>query len=237
MAAYILKGPSTNPLDKTTHYFYETTVGAGLPIISTLRDLIKTGDQIDEIEGILSGTLSFIFNSLSETKLFSEVVTIAKEEGYTEPDPRDDLSGIDIARKLVILAREIGLEINVDDVKIENLLPESLFDDSSVEEFLKKLPKYDSNMTEKVSEASKRNEVLRYVGVIRASGECFIELKAYSNDHPFANLRGSENIILFKTMRYKTYPLIVQGPGAGAAVTSAGLFAELLRLADLLGNS
>ncbi|OLS22548.1 MAG: Bifunctional aspartokinase/homoserine dehydrogenase 1 [Candidatus Heimdallarchaeota archaeon LC_2] len=234
---YILKGPSTNPLDKTTHYFYETTVGAGLPIISTLKDLIKTGDQIDEIEGVLSGTLSFIFNNLSEIKSFSEVVKIAKREGYTEPDPRDDLSGIDIARKLVILAREIGLKINVEDVKIQSLLPDSLFDDSSVEDFLNKLPEYDSNMAEKVSQASNENKVLRYVGVIRASGECFIELKPYPNNHPFANLRGSENIILFKTMRYKTYPLIVQGPGAGAAVTSAGVFAELLRLADLLGNS
>lgn len=234
---YILKGPSTNPLDKTTHYFYETTVGAGLPIISTLKDLIKTGDKVVEIEGILSGTLSFIFNNLNSTSKFSDVVILAKNEGYTEPDPRDDLSGIDVARKLVILAREMGLQINVEDVRIQNILPEILFDDSTVEDFLSKLPVYDAKMTANIIDADKRNEVLRYVGVIRASGECFVELKSYPKDHPFTNLRGSENIILFKTMRYQTHPLIVQGPGAGAAVTSAGVFAELLRLADLLGNS
>ncbi|MHA2402250.1 MAG: bifunctional aspartate kinase/homoserine dehydrogenase I [Candidatus Kariarchaeaceae archaeon] len=234
---YIHKGPSTNPLDKTTHYFYETTVGAGLPIISTLKDLIKTGDVVTEIEGILSGTLSFIFNILSETTPFSEIVKLAKEKGYTEPDPRDDLSGMDIARKLVILAREIGLKIDVDDVTIEPLLPEHLFDDPNVEEFLVNLTKYDSDMVQRISVAKENKQVLRYVGVININGECSISLKPYPMTHPFANLHGSENIILFKTKRYDTYPLIVQGPGAGAAVTSGGVFADLLRLADLLGSS
>lgn len=234
---FIQKGPSTNPLDKTTHYFYETTAGAGLPIISTLKDLIKTGDKIIEIEGVLSGTLSFIFNNLSAELPFSEIVKRAKEEGYTEPDPRDDLSGLDIARKLVILAREMGLKIEVDDVKIEKLLPEKSFLSSSIDAFLEDLPTYDHLMSQKLSEATSKNEVLRYVGVIQASGKCDIQLKSYPINHPFANLRGSENVVLFKTQRYHTYPLIVQGPGAGAAVTAAGVFAELLRLADLLGNS
>ncbi|MCE7734610.1 MAG: bifunctional aspartate kinase/homoserine dehydrogenase I, partial [Candidatus Heimdallarchaeota archaeon] len=234
---FIYKGPSTNPLDKTTHYFYETTAGAGLPIISTLQDLIKTGDKVIEIEGVLSGTLSFIFNNLSDKQAFSEIVKLAKKEGYTEPDPRDDLSGLDIARKLVILAREMGLETEVDDVKIEKLLPESSFQATSIDIFLEDLPSYDQAMSQKVSEAASKDEVLRYVGVIKANGECDIQLKSYSKTHPFANLRGSENVVLFKTERYQTYPLIVQGPGAGAAVTAAGVFAELLRLADLLGNS
>ncbi|MFV2016451.1 MAG: bifunctional aspartate kinase/homoserine dehydrogenase I, partial [Candidatus Heimdallarchaeota archaeon] len=221
----------------TTHYFYETTAGAGLPIISTLKDLIKTGDKVIEIEGVLSGTLSFIFNNLSDELTFSEIVKQAKEEGYTEPDPRDDLSGLDVARKLVILAREMGLSTEVEDVKIEKLLPENSFQASSIDAFLEDLPSYDQSMSQKVSEAASKDEVLRYVGVIKANGECDIQLKSYSKNHPFANLRGSENVVLFKTERYQTYPLIVQGPGAGAAVTAGGVFAELLRLADLLGNS
>ena len=217
------------------HYLYETTVGAGLPIINTLRDLIQTGDQVLKIEGVLSGTLSYIFNTFDGTKPFSEIVQEAREEGYTEPDPRDDLSGMDVGRKLVILAREMGLDLELDDVRIESLVPESLRN-GSVEEFFERLPKYDQAMTDLLIQARGRDEVLRYVGVVNSEGPCSVELKSYPRSHAFAGTSGSDNIVAFKTQRYHTQSLIVQGPGAGPDVTAGGVFADLLRLASYLGG-
>ncbi len=200
------------------YFLYETNVGAGLPIIHTLRDLIETGDEIIKIEGVLSGTLSYIFNSLDGSRTFSEIVREAHSLGYTEPDPREDLSGIDVARKLIILAREMGLEVEMDAVQVESLVPED-----------------DVSIARRLNSARTRNEVLRYVGTINSDGTMTAGLCAYPLEHPFASLTGSDNIVSFQTARYNTQPMIVRGPGAGPEVTAAGVFADLLRLASFLG--
>ena len=218
------------------HYLYETTVGAGLPILNTLCDLIQTGDQIIKIEGVLSGTLSYIFNTFDGSKPFSGIVEEARRNGYTEPDPRDDLSGMDVGRKLVILAREMGLDLELEDVRIESLVPESLRR-GSVGEFLQGLPQHDEAMTGRLDQARGRGEVLRYVGLIDPEGKCSVELKSYPRSHAFAGTTGSDNIVAFTTQRYRTQSLIVQGPGAGPEVTAGGVFADLLRLASYLGGS
>ncbi|KAK4747695.1 hypothetical protein SAY87_014281 [Trapa incisa] len=219
-----------------THYFYEATVGAGLPIISTLRGLLETGDKILKIEGIFSGTLSYIFNNFIGKRPFSEVVAEAKEAGYTEPDPRDDLSGTDVARKVIILARECGLKLELADIPVESLVPEPLRASESAEEFMEKLPKFDKEMTGKLQDAEDAGQVLRYVGVVDvANHRGVVEMQKYSKDHPFAQLSGSDNIIAFTTTRYRDQPLIVRGPGAGAQVTAGGIFSDILRLASYLG--
>ncbi|CAL1363992.1 unnamed protein product [Linum trigynum] len=219
-----------------THYFYEATVGAGLPIISTLRGLLETGDKILQIEGIFSGTLSYIFNNFVGTRAFSDVVSEAKEKGYTEPDPRDDLSGTDVARKVIILARESGLKLELSDIPVQSLVPEPLRASASAEEFMNQLPQFDQDIAKERQAAEAEGYVLRYVGVVdvtRAEGR--VELRRYKKDHAFAQLAGSDNIIAFTTSRYKEQPLIVRGPGAGAQVTAGGVFSDILRLASYLG--
>lgn len=219
-----------------THYFYEATVGAGLPIISTLRGLLETGDKILRIEGIFSGTLSYIFNNFIGTRAFSDVVAEAKQAGYTEPDPRDDLSGTDVARKVIILARESGLKLELSDIPVQSLVPQPLRASASVEEYMQRLPQFDSEMARERQEAEDAGDVLRYVGVVDAvSEEGRVEMRRYKKDHPFAQLSGSDNIIAFTTTRYKEQPLIVRGPGAGAQVTAGGIFSDILRLASYLG--
>ena len=216
------------------YFLYETNVGAGLPIIHTLRDLIETGDEIVKIEGVLSGTLSYIFNSLNGTRTFSEIVREAHGLGFTEPDPREDLSGVDVARKLIILAREMGLEVEMDSVQVESMVPEDLRS-ASVDEYLNSLGKHDQAVAELLSSAHAQGAVLRYVGTIDADGNMSAGLRTYPREHPFANLTGSDNIVSFQTARYNAQPMIVRGPGAGPAVTAAGVFADLLRLASFLG--
>ncbi|XXG48440.1 hypothetical protein AAC387_Pa02g2887 [Persea americana] len=219
-----------------THYFYEATVGAGLPIISTLRGLLETGDKILRIEGIFSGTLSYIFNNFIGNRAFSEVVAEAKQAGYTEPDPRDDLSGTDVARKVIILARESGLKLELSDIPVQSLVPEPLRLSASADEFMERLPKYDADIAKKRHDAEAADDVLRYVGVVDVINEKGnVELRRYKKDHPFSQLSGSDNIIAFTTMRYKEQPLIVRGPGAGAQVTAGGVFSDILRLASYLG--
>ena len=216
------------------YFLYETNVGAGLPIISTLRGLIETGDEIIKIEGVLSGTLSYIFNSLDATRTFSQIVREAHKLGLTEPDPREDLSGVDVARKLIILAREMGLKVEMEHVHVESMVPEDLRA-TSVQEYLKTLDIHDPAISELLKAASDRSEVLRYVGTIDRDGQMSAQLRSYPLDHPFANLTGSDNIVSFQTARYNTQPMIVRGPGAGPEVTAAGVFADLLRLASFLG--
>lgn len=221
------------------HFLYSTNVGAGLPIIQTLRDLHRTGDRILRIEGVFSGTLSFIFNSFDGDKPFSEVVKEARARGYTEPDPRDDLSGMDVARKLVILAREIQLPVELNDVKIESLVPSELRK-GDTESYLRALPLQDSAMKKLIETAQNRDEVIRYVGTLEPSGPCGewvaqVGLQFFPQSHPFARISGSDNIVAFRTQRYDTQPLVIQGPGAGPAVTAAGVFADLLRLSSYLG--
>jgi aspartokinase/homoserine dehydrogenase 1 len=216
------------------HYLYETTVGAALPVIQTLRDLVQTGDEIVEIEGILSGTLSYLFNSFDGSRSFSSLVAQARELGYTEPDPRDDLSGTDVARKVVILAREIGMNVELADVELQGLVPEELTQ-GPVSEFLAALPQYDAQMERLRREAEAKGEVLRFVGRVGRNGNASVALRSYRTTHPFARIQLTYNIVLFRTSRYNENPLVVQGPGAGREVTAAGVFADLLRLVSYLG--
>lgn len=218
------------------HFLYEATVGAGLPVIATLRDLVRTGDRVTRVEGVLSGTLSYVFNVWDGSTRFSEVVRQAKALGYTEPDPRDDLSGTDVARKLVILAREMGVEIELSDVQIESLVPDCAKDATSVAEFLDRLADDDARMAERLAAAKARGEVLRYVGVVDAQGVARVSLASYDGAHPFAGLGASDNIFAFTTSRYAQRPLVVQGPGAGPEVTAGGVFGDLLRLAGWIAG-
>jgi aspartokinase/homoserine dehydrogenase 1 len=208
-------------------FHYETTAGAGLPFIKTLQDLNMTGDQVNEIEGVFSGTLSYLFNNYDGELEFSKMVADAREKGFTEPDPRDDLSGMDVARKLVILAREMNLSIGISDVSVESLVPEKLRD-ISVDDYLDQLSEYDEAMNLRLAEARNNNKVLRYIAKLDSSGKASVKLDAISIDHPFAELKGSENVIKYMTDRYSDYPLVHKGPGAGAEVTAAGIFSDLL---------
>ncbi len=216
------------------HYLYEATVGAGLPIIQTLRDLRETGDEIRRIEGIFSGTLAYLFNTWDGTQQFSAVVAAAKSMGYTEPDPRDDLSGMDVARKLIILGREMGLRLDLSDVAVESLVPQALAG-CTVEEFLARLGEFDARMLDRLAAARSSKHVLRYVGSVDAQGRAQVGLVELPATHPFANIALTDNIVRFQTARYDRNPLIVQGPGAGPAVTAAGVFADLLRICAYLG--
>ncbi|KAF8680316.1 Homoserine dehydrogenase [Rhizoctonia solani] len=222
-------------------YLNESTVGAGLPIISTLKDLIATGDKVIKIEGVLSGTLSYIFNEYSKPgggdSAFSSIVKVAREKGYTEPHPGDDLNGADVARKLTILSRMIpeltsALPQGYKSVSITSLVPDALTDIASGDEFIARLPEFDVDQAKLRDEATKEGKVLRYAGVIDVkSGTIKAALEKYPVDHPFATaLGGSDNIIAFHTERYSPRPLIVQGAGAGAAVTAMGVVSDLLKL-------
>lgn len=218
------------------HYMYEGTVGAGLPVISTLRTLLDTGDDVLRIEGVFSGTLSFIFNNLSPEKPFSEAVSGAFRRGYTEPDPRDDLTGMDVTRKVITLARDCGAKVELGNVNTENLVPEPLRKIAGAAEFMEALPQCDADMQQRVVEADARGEVLRYVGSYDTeSGVCQVMLRPYPKTHPFAQLTSTECIISFTTTRYSIPPLIVRGPGAGPPVTAAGCFGDLISLARYCG--
>jgi aspartokinase/homoserine dehydrogenase 1 len=217
------------------HYLYEATVGAGLPIMQTLRDLRETGDEIRQVEGIFSGTLAYLFNVWDGTQPFSAIVRDAKAKGYTEPDPRDDLSGTDVARKLVILARELGMRLELADVALEGLIPVSL-SGCSVDEFMTRLEELDAPMTAQLTAARAQNQVLRYVAALdAASGKATVGLVRLERSHPFANINLTDNVVRFVTSRYDVNPLVVQGPGAGPQVTAAGVFADLLRVCAYLG--
>ncbi len=214
-------------------FLYETNVGAGLPIIGTIKDLINSGDVILKIEGILSGTLSYIFNNFDGDKKFSEIVMEANDKGYTEPDPREDLNGLDVARKLLILIREAGYKMEMNDIEVENLLPASVKKAVSVKDFFIKLSRFDDHFHQLKENAEKRGNVLRYIAKYE-KGKGNISLCEIDKLHPFYNLFGSDNIVAFHTLHYKERPLVVKGPGAGADVTASGVFADIIRIANYL---
>ena len=218
----------------SARFRYEATVGAGLPVISTLRDLLDTGDTMIGVEGILSGTLAWLFNRYDGRVTFSELVREAHALGYTEPDPRDDLSGIDVARKLVILAREAGVPLAIEDVEVESLVPASLREVDATT-FFERLSDLDPAIAERYAAAERAGCVLRYVAHLDRDGRARVGLTELSHNHAFAHLRLTDNIVQFTTERYRDNPLVVQGPGAGPEVTAAGVFADVLRVAAALG--
>ncbi|MFA6680838.1 MAG: bifunctional aspartate kinase/homoserine dehydrogenase I [Sphaerochaeta sp.] len=215
-------------------FLYETTVGAGLPVICTLKDLVQTGDRIHRIEGIVSGTLAWLFSQYDGSVPFSTLVREAREMGFTEPDPRDDLSGMDVGRKSVILARELGYEVEVDDIPIQSLVPEHL-QELPLEQFLDKLEDLDGPIQKLYAQATANNEKLRYVGIVDKDGNCSASLESFPLSHAFAQATGTDNVICFTTDRYLEQPLVIKGPGAGRAVTAGGVFSDILRLAAYLG--
>ena len=210
-------------------FLFEANVGAGLPIIRTINDLCNSGDKILRIEAVLSGTLNFIFNTISKDVPFSKTVEMAKAEGYSEPDPRVDLSGKDVVRKLVILAREAGYEINQEDVEIKLFIPERFFE-GSIEDFWKNLPSLDADFEARRAVLEKENKVWRFVAKFE-NGRGSVSLEEFNRDHSFYVLEGSNNIVLLTTERYNEYPMLIQGYGAGASVTAAGVFADIMSLA------
>ena len=210
-------------------FLFETNVGAGLPIIRTINDLCNSGDKILRIEAVLSGTLNFIFNTISKDIPFSETVRMAKEEGYSEPDPRIDLSGKDVIRKLVILAREAGYEINQENVEAKLFIPQSFFE-GTLEEFWKNLPSLDADFEARRQELEKQKKVWRFVAKLE-NGKASVSLQEFDSNHSFYVLEGSNNIVSLTTERYRKYPMLIQGYGAGASVTAAGVFADIMSLA------
>lgn len=216
-------------------FLYETNVGAGLPVINTLNDLLVSGDSVLSIEAVLSGTLNYIFSSFKPGDKFSDVVREAKVKGYTEPDPRDDLNGMDVARKILILSREAGLSLELSDIQVENLVPEACRGEMTVEKFLKKLEEHNPYFEKLATEAAARQEKLRYMAVLQ-DGKTSIRLGSVNAQHPFYSLSGSDNIILLTTERYKERPMVIRGPGAGAEVTAAGVFADIIRIGNYANN-
>ena len=214
-------------------YLYETNVGASLPVLSTLKDLIDSGDKIHKIEAILSGTLSYIFNSFDGKTPFSKVVKQAKELGYTEPDPREDLNGSDVGRKILILARECGYTLEFEEVQIKPFLPESCMAAPSVDDFFKELNKSDDYFTKMHKQAASEGKVLRYIAKFE-SNKAEVSLQAVDQNHPFYVMQGSDNVLAFTSMRYPERPLVIKGSGAGGEVTAAGVFADLMRVANYL---
>lgn len=220
--------------------YHESSVGAGLPVIGTLNDLINTGDSVTKIEGVFSGTMSYLFNSFAPTQgsggKWSAEVAKAKELGYTEPDPRDDLNGLDVARKLTILGRLAGLEIeSPTSFPVQSLIPKELENVASGDEFLQRLPEFDAQMEETKVAAEKEGKVVRFVGSIDVVKKTVkVGLEKFDRTHPIAALKGSDNIISFYTTRYGAQPLIVQGGGAGGDVTAMGVTADLIKVLERL---
>jgi len=218
-------------LKRGVKFLYETNVGAGLPIIKTINDLCASGDEIVEIQAVLSGTLNFIFNKLSKEHPLSEVIRMAKEAKISEPDPRVDLCGKDVLRKLVILIREAGIKINQEDVRQELFIPESYFQ-GSVNDFMEKVKNLDAEFEKRRLRMEQEGKHLRYIARW-ANGEATVSLCEVGKDHPFYELADSNNVVLLTTKRYNRYPMIIQGYGAGKEVTAAGVFADIMRVANI----
>lgn len=217
--------------ERNIKFLFETNVGAGLPVINTMNSLTNSGDKIIKIEAVLSGTLNFIFNTISKDIPFSKAIALAKESGFSEPDPRIDLSGTDVVRKLVILTREAGYRVEQEEVKKNLFIPQKYFD-GSIEEFWETINQLDSQFEEARLKLEKENKRLRFVAKYE-NGKCEVGLQEVSQNHPFYDLEGSNNIIQLKTERYDQYPMIIKGYGAGASVTAAGVFADIISIANV----
>jgi homoserine dehydrogenase len=221
--------------------YHESSCGAGLPVISTVKDLVATGDQVTRIEGVFSGTMSFLFNSFAPADgsgkgKWSEIVQQAKEAGYTEPDPRDDLNGMDVARKLTILARLVGLKVEGPEAfPVQSLIPKELESAKSSDEFMGRLPEFDSEMESYKEKAAKEGKVVRYVGSVDVgAGKVKVGLEMVEQGTPIASLRGSDNLMCFYTKRYGANPLVIQGAGAGGEVTAMGVTSDLIKVVERL---
>src|SRR5574344_1271013 len=217
--------------ERGVKFLFETNVGAGLPIINTINDLVNSGDRIQKIEAVLSGTLNYIFNTLSEDIPFSKAVKMAQEQGFSEPDPRIDLSGKDVMRKLVILSREAGYKVNQEDVRSKLFIPDELFN-CSMEEFWKRLPSLDAGFEAQRKALEAEHKRWRFVAAME-NGKYSVSLRTVDSMHSFYVLDGSNNIILLTTERYNKQPMLIQGYGAGASVTAAGVFADIMSIANI----
>jgi aspartokinase/homoserine dehydrogenase 1 len=213
-------------------FLFETNVGAGLPVIDTLNHLIASGDRIRSIHAVLSGSLNFIFNNFNESTTFYEVVKQAQKEGYTEPDPRIDLSGKDVARKLLILARESGYKLGMSDILNDGFLPEGALESSSVDDFYTLIKSKDEEFKTLLNSANNNDAKLKYVASF-IDGKANVGLQEVQAGHPFYNLEGKDNIVMFYTDRYTDQPLIIKGAGAGSEVTASGLFADIIRASNI----
>lgn len=218
-------------LKRNVRFLYETNVGAGLPVISTLNDLLLSGDKVIRIEAVLSGTMNFIFSSFTEGRKFSEVVREAQARGYTEPDPRDDLNGMDVARKALLLSREAGHKLEIENIETQNLVPEDCQGDISQDEFFKRLQEHDHSFETLREKHEAKGERLRYMAILE-NGKASVSLEPVGTQHPFYSLSGSDNILLLTTERYHERPMVIRGPGAGATVTAAGVFADIIRIGN-----
>lgn len=217
-------------LKQNKKFLYETNVGAGLPVISTLQNLFNTGDNLIRFKGVLSGSLSFIFGRLEEGILLSEATREAKKLGFTEPNPSDDLSGIDVARKILILAREVGYKVELKDIKIESILPEKFKKYQNTEEFLLKLKELDLSFSKRINKARNSGNVLRFVGTIEKEGKCSVKIEEVNKKSPLYKVKNGENALTFYTKYYQPIPLVLRGYGAGNDVTASGVFSDLLRI-------
>ena len=218
-------------LKNNVKFLYETNVGAGLPVIGTINDLVHSGDRIQKIEATVSGSLNFIFNTYNGENTFHDVVMQAKTEGYTEPDPRIDLSGVDVKRKILILIREAGIKMEFDDIEVKDILPKACFEVESVEDFFNVLSNDEASFRAMVNEAQAENRKLRVIAKFE-NGKATVELQAVDSSHPFYNLQGTDNTVALYTDRYVAQPMVIQGAGAGAGVTAAGVFADIVRIAN-----
>ena len=212
-------------------FLYETNVAAGLPVINTLQDLMLSGDRVIRIEAVLSGSMNYIFSEFEKGVPFSEVVRQAKDKGYTEPDPRDDLSGMDVGRKILILGREAEQDLHFEDISIQSMVPEDCVETKDIETFFEKLKKHDGDFALMLQKAQSEGKKLRFMATLE-NGKATVGLNALDSSHPFYTLKGSDNMLLFTTERYHDFPMIIRGPGAGADVTAAGVFADVIRLGN-----